>query len=215
MQGPHIFPLEMLKTLMVCLWRVTEVLRRCLSEGHIACGVSQDTCPMIMFMKIMTGLGSCRVLSLENSWGLNFKLYCYPWKRAGRFGRHVRETSVQLARCLWILTKPTVKADALLFFSLLFSAGQCNWTDKHRFSKHKSADFDTIERQDVPTCSDHIRVTSSIWGSQKPNCNRTMHRLRLYVLFTSCTTSLFFGHLILIDIFHQIGQHLWHFFFLS
>lgn len=59
-----------------------EALGRCLSEGHIAGGVSQDTCPMIMFMKIITGPGSRRVPSLENSGGLNFKLYCYPWKKS-------------------------------------------------------------------------------------------------------------------------------------
>lgn len=121
MQGPHIFPVEMLETLMVFLWHVGEVLGRCLSEGHIACGVSQDTCPMIMFMKIITGLGSCRVPSLENSRGLNFKLYCYPWKRTGRSGCHVQERSVQLARCLCILTVNCKSRCSLLFSSFLFS----------------------------------------------------------------------------------------------
>lgn len=67
---------------MAFLWRVREVLRRCLSQKRIACGVSQDTCPMIMFMKIMTGL--------ENSRVLNFKLYFHSWKRSGRSGQHVR-----------------------------------------------------------------------------------------------------------------------------
>lgn len=163
MKGSHIFPVEMLKTLMVFLWRVREVLGRCLSEGHIACGVSQDTCPMIMFMKIITGLGSRRVPSLENSGGLNFKLFCYPWKRTGRFGHHVQELSVQLARCLCILTVNCKSRCSFLFSSLLFSCIiQCNWTDKHRLSKHKSADFNTVERQDVPTCTDHNRVRPSI-----------------------------------------------------
>lgn len=111
------FPAETLKTLMVFLWRVREVLGRCLSEGHIACGVSQDTCPMIMFMKIITGLGSRRVPSLENSRGLNFKLYCYPWKRTGRFGRYVRDMSVQLARCLNVLTVNYKSRCCLLLFS--------------------------------------------------------------------------------------------------
>lgn len=94
LQGPHIFPVEMLKTLMVFLWRVREVLGRCLSEGHIACGVSQDTCPMIMFMKIITGLGSRRVPSLENSGGLNFKLYCYP-------GKELEELVDMFKKCLY------------------------------------------------------------------------------------------------------------------
>lgn len=97
-----ISPVGTLNTLMGFLWRVREVLKRCLSEGHIACGVSRDTCPMIMFMKIITGLGSRRVLSLENSRGLNFKLYCYPWKKNWRrCGLRAWETSVQFRRCLY------------------------------------------------------------------------------------------------------------------
>lgn len=118
-KSPHILLVETLKTLIVFLWRVREVLRRYLSERHIACGVSQDTCPMIMFMKIITGLGSRRVPSLENSGGLNFKLYCYPWKRAGRFGRHAGDMSVQLARCLCVLT---VKCKSRCSFFLLSSS---------------------------------------------------------------------------------------------
>lgn len=74
---------------------------------------------MIMFMKIITGLGSRRVPSLENSGGLNFKLYCYRWKRAGRFGRHAGDMSVQLARCLRVLT---VKCKSRCSFCLLSSS---------------------------------------------------------------------------------------------
>lgn len=50
------FLFKKLAILMIFLWRVREALGRCLSEGHIACGISQDTCPMIMFMNVITGL---------------------------------------------------------------------------------------------------------------------------------------------------------------
>ncbi len=73
---------------------------------------------MIMFMKIITGLGSRRVPSSENSGELNFKLYCYPGKEleglVAMFKKYLynyKGVSVSLLL--------TVKAD-VLFFSLCF-----------------------------------------------------------------------------------------------
>lgn len=111
------FVSELLETLMVFLWRVREVLGRCLREGHIARGVSQDTCPMIMFMRIITGLGSRRVPSLENSGGLNFKLYCYPLKKKWRDWSPCPKNVCTIGKVSLL----TVKAGCLFSF-LLFSS---------------------------------------------------------------------------------------------
>ena len=126
------FVSKLLETLMVFLWRVREVLGRCLREGHIARGVSQDTCPMIMFMKIITGLGSRRVPSLENSRGLNFKLYCYPLKKKWRawspcprnvctMGK-VSLLTVKAGRLVLSRLVSSLLFSSLLFSSLLFSS---------------------------------------------------------------------------------------------
>lgn len=73
--------------------------QRCLSEGHIAGGVSQDTFPMIMFMKIITGLWSCWVPSLENLESMNFKLYCSHWKTLGHIVQNIC-TITEVSLCL-------------------------------------------------------------------------------------------------------------------
>ena len=200
------FVSELLKTLMVFLWRVREVLGRCLREGHIARGVSQDTCPMIMFMKIITGLGSRRVPSLENSGGLNFKLYCYPLKKKWRDWSPCPRNVCTIGKVSLL----TVKAGCL-FSSLLFSdpcsrISQYNCTEEHKLCKHKSADFNAKGRQDVPTCSDHNRLMIAF--ETAGNRTAVVQCIDYYVPSNHWLHYMLFGHLIPIGIFHQIGKHL-------
>lgn len=81
----------------------------------------------------------------QGFWTLRFIFT--PGKEMGRSGQQVRN--------VFMIRKVSLYAFCTFLLSLVLSGWDYNCTDEHKFTKHKSADCDTVERQVVPTCSGH------------------------------------------------------------